>query len=320
MSPPEKNKPAQSNVAPATVPGRPPRPAGEGGGGGGPSQLSPRVPAGAASEADLAQAQDQGQGQARTQAPTQARDQAQTQAQTQTQTQTQAQAQAQTQTQAQTQAQVVEPSPSPPTLEDDLERLEAMNWLHASILRIRKGRHPDPEIEALLKRRLDFPKDRFLGPYPVRLLNTFSWVLTSCSIGWVALWALGSLAGFNEFVWAVSGLMTTLLAVLIGLALSQPIVFVDEKALEEECLSQLLKLKAMTEMSKDPAPSPAPSPALTPTPTSTSASSPTRGRGSDGRKPGAGAGADPTPARGRGESSGEMPSASLAEKASEKPR
>ena len=141
--------------------------------------------------------------------------------------------------------------PPPPSLEEDLARLEAMNWFQASVIRIRRGSHPDPEIEALLARRLDLPRDRFQGPIAIRYLSTLAWVVTFCSGAWVALWAVGTALGFTEFVWALSGAMTTLTAALLGLAVSQPIVFVDEKGLETAGLAELARLKAMAGLAQD---------------------------------------------------------------------
>lgn len=159
--------------------------------------------------------------------------------------------------------------PPPPTLEEDLARLEAMNWFQASVIRIRRGTHPDPETEALLARRLDLPRDRFQGPIAIRYLSTLAWVVTFCSGSWVALWVVGTALGFTEFVWALSGSMTTLTAALLGLAVSQPIVFVDEKGLETAGLAELARLKAMAGLAQDvknPSPGEAPAAPAAPAP------------------------------------------------------
>ena len=87
--------------------------------------------------------------------------------------------------------------------------------------------------------------------YVVRLLSTFTWVLTFCTIAWLVLWAFGSLAGLTGFVWLVSGLMTTLMAALFGLAISQPIVFIDEKRLEQAGQDEIARLKALAGLTKD---------------------------------------------------------------------
>jgi hypothetical protein len=157
------------------------------------------------------------------------------------------------------------PPPPPPTLDEDLAALEAMDWFQASLVRIRKGAHPDPAIEALLARRFNLPRHRFLGPWPIRYLSTFAWIFTCCTAAWLVLWALGTALGFTEGVWLASGLMTTAMAALFGLALSQPIVFVDERALEEAGKAELARLRSLAGLAREagatggsgPAPTPA---------------------------------------------------------------
>ncbi len=143
------------------------------------------------------------------------------------------------------------PPPPPPTLEEDLAALEAMNWFQASVIRIRKGAHPDPAVEALLARRFDLPRHRFLGPWPVRYLSTFAWIFTCLTAAWIGLWALGTALAFTEGIWLASGLMTTAMAALFGLALSQPIVFVDERALEEAGKAELARLRSVAGLARD---------------------------------------------------------------------
>lgn len=122
-----------------------------------------------------------------------------------------------------------------PTLDTktDLSRIEHMDWVRANILRFRLGKHPDPEIESLLERRMNLAGKNFVGPYPIRLLCTFAFVLIFCSFSWILIWSLFSIAGCHSFLRELSALMVTLLIALFGIAFSHPMKMYDERGIEK---------------------------------------------------------------------------------------
>jgi len=131
--------------------------------------------------------------------------------------------------------------------EDDLRDLEAMNWAGETIRRFRLGSHPDPQVEALLKRRLDLAAESFLGPYPLRLLCTLALVFAGCAISWILLWAVGTAAGWTVLVAELSYAMPFLLVVLFGISLSQPLRLYDETAITKAGEKALDALRAEIE-------------------------------------------------------------------------
>ena len=118
-------------------------------------------------------------------------------------------------------------------LKTDLAKLERIDWVSATILRFRLGLHPDPEIEALLKRRLNLPSNKYLGPLPVRLLCTFAMILAFFTITWGLFWFFFSIAGFSNFLRELSLLMTSLMVIVFGIGCSHPLKLFDEKAIEK---------------------------------------------------------------------------------------
>ncbi|MBP7634825.1 hypothetical protein KBA41_11710 [Candidatus Ozemobacteraceae bacterium] len=118
--------------------------------------------------------------------------------------------------------------PAEPAPDQDLLRLESFDWRRAVVLRLQNGRHPDPVIEDILRRRLDLDREEFQGPLPVRVLCTLAFVFIACIIAWIAGWSAFSLLGWDGWVLGFSGLMTTVLAVALGVAAFQPVRIYDE--------------------------------------------------------------------------------------------
>jgi len=119
------------------------------------------------------------------------------------------------------------------TPEEDLRALESMDWLAATLKRFRLGKHPDPQVESLLQRRLDLDHQQFLTAYPLRVLCSLSFVVAACGGAWIALWAVFSLAGFTTFIRELSWGMSFLLVCLMALVISNPIRLYDEIEIEK---------------------------------------------------------------------------------------
>lgn len=131
------------------------------------------------------------------------------------------------------------------TLANDLMLLESIDWYKEMVIKLRRGIHPNPEIDKLLDRCFkNIPKDKVMVNLPIRYLLTFAWVFVMCTLTWIVIWAIGKIFELNEFLWLASGLMTTIFAALIGLSFSHPIVFIDEKALLELGTQEIQKLKS----------------------------------------------------------------------------
>lgn len=123
------------------------------------------------------------------------------------------------------------PSSSPPvepTPDQDLLRLESFDWRRAVVLRLQNGRHPDPVIEDILRRRLDLDREKFQGPLPVRVLCTLAFVVIACIVAWIVGWSAFSLLGWDGWVLGFSSLMMTVLAAALGVAAFQPVRIYDE--------------------------------------------------------------------------------------------
>ncbi|HNW35331.1 MAG TPA: hypothetical protein PKM25_10395, partial [Candidatus Ozemobacteraceae bacterium] len=115
-----------------------------------------------------------------------------------------------------------------PSADDDLLRLEAFDWRRAVILRLQNGRHPDPIIEALIRRRLDVRREDFVGPVFVRVLCTLAFTFLGCTVAWGVSWSVFSMLGLHGLLVELSNLMVTLLAALLGIAVFQPFRIYDE--------------------------------------------------------------------------------------------
>jgi hypothetical protein len=115
-----------------------------------------------------------------------------------------------------------------PTPDDDFLRLESFDWRRAVVIRLNLGRHPDPVIEALLARRLNIPREEFMGPLVVRILCTLAFAFVGSAVAWVICWSAFSLLGLGVYLGTLSGLMMTLLAAMLGIAVFQPFRIYDE--------------------------------------------------------------------------------------------
>ena len=124
-------------------------------------------------------------------------------------------------------------TPERPSPAEDLARLEAMNWFGALLIRLQRGRHPDPSIDALLARRLPIRSHDVGGLFVLRLLNSLAMVFVTCSLAWIAVWAAGTVLGFTAFVQVASGLFVTLLVAVLAITIWQPLPSLDERAVEK---------------------------------------------------------------------------------------
>lgn len=118
-----------------------------------------------------------------------------------------------------------------PTLSDDVAKLEQIDRLRAVLVRMQGGRHPNREIDALLQRRLNIPREDFQGPYVTRLISTLMMVFVASTVMWAILWAIGSAMELDYFVKLVSTGMMTLFAAIAGVAVFHPASVPDEKRL-----------------------------------------------------------------------------------------
>jgi len=130
-----------------------------------------------------------------------------------------------------------------PSDDDDLLRLETFDWRRAVIIRLQNGRHPDPIIEALIKRRLDFRREDFVGPLPVRVLCTLAFTFLGCAVAWVVSWSVFSLLDLHGQLVELSNLMVTLLAALLGIAVFQPFRIYDEIGLAKKAQEKFEQLR-----------------------------------------------------------------------------
>lgn len=119
------------------------------------------------------------------------------------------------------------------TLEEDFELLQRINVLKAVMVRMQGGRHPSPEIDALLQRRMNVPRDAFQGPYIVRLISTLMMVFVATTLCWGVLWILGTAFELKYFLRILSTGMATLVAAIAGVAIFHPSSLPDEKLLKE---------------------------------------------------------------------------------------
>lgn len=120
-----------------------------------------------------------------------------------------------------------------PTLEEDFELLQRINVLKAVMVRMQGGRHPSPEIDALLQRRLNFSRDTFQGPYIIRLISTLIMIFVATTLCWGILWILASGFELSYFLRILSTGMASLVAAIAGVAIFHPSSVPDEKLLKE---------------------------------------------------------------------------------------
>lgn len=159
-----------------------------------------------------------------------------------------------------------------------MQRLESCNWLAAARIQLERGRHPDPEIDALLRRVFSFPPDRFAGPYVIRVLVSLSMTFCICAVFWLIVWNLAGLMGWSEFARVASTWSATVMVFLFGVVLSQPGKLIDEQALEAAGREAIAKLRAdlaaTAPAEKVSAAVPEPEPAANPVPVAAEAMPP----------------------------------------------
>lgn len=131
-----------------------------------------------------------------------------------------------------------------PSLADDILKLEQLNILRSVTLRMQGGRHPKPDIEALLQRRLNIPRESFQGPYAIRLVCTLMMIFVVSVIFWGLLWALGSMLNLSCFLRLTSTGIATLFAAVAGIAVFFPSSIPEEKALIAAIEEQMNELRS----------------------------------------------------------------------------
>lgn len=127
-----------------------------------------------------------------------------------------------------------------PSLEEDFETLQKLNLLKATLVRMQGGRHPNPEIEALLHRRLNLSRESFQGPYIIRLLSTLIMIFVAATICWGVLWILAF--ELSNFIKILSTGMASLVAALAGVAIFHPTSLPDENLLKQRIEEEMRKI------------------------------------------------------------------------------
>lgn len=136
------------------------------------------------------------------------------------------------------------PDSAPPiSLADDLAQLEKLNLMRAVMLRLQGGRHPNAQVDALLKRRFDFKTEDFQGPYAIRLICTLMMIFLICMILWGIVWLVSTAMELNSFIQMMSMAMATLMAAGAGVAIFHPASVPDEKLLKEAIAHRMAELK-----------------------------------------------------------------------------
>ncbi|MFZ5952258.1 MAG: hypothetical protein ACOYXC_16260 [Candidatus Rifleibacteriota bacterium] len=136
-----------------------------------------------------------------------------------------------------------EPAVSEPDLAADVDALKRLNLLKAVLVRMNGGRHPVAEVDALLRRRMNFSRHDFQGPYLIRLFSTWMMIFIVATLFWSVLWILSSGFELNYFVRILSTGMATLVAAMAGIAIFHPSSLPDESLLRQAIDDRLKELK-----------------------------------------------------------------------------
>lgn len=136
-----------------------------------------------------------------------------------------------------------------PSLADDYLKLEQINLLRAVVVRMQGGRHPDKVIETLLRRRMNFSRDEFQGPYAIRLVCTLMMIFVVSALLWAIVWAISSAMELSYFLRLISTGFATLFAAMVGVAVFHPSSIPEEKTLIEAIEARMAELRK--ELGKD---------------------------------------------------------------------
>ncbi|MEW6708508.1 MAG: hypothetical protein AB1403_01690 [Candidatus Riflebacteria bacterium] len=137
-----------------------------------------------------------------------------------------------------------EPAASEPDLASDVDALKRLNLLKAVLVRMNGGRHPVAEVDALLRRRMNFSRQDFQGPYVIRLFTTWMMIFIVATLFWSVLWILSSGFEINYFLRILSTGMATLVAAMAGVAIFHPSSLPDESLLKQAIDDRFKELKA----------------------------------------------------------------------------
>ncbi|GEM_PF-5187037 len=137
-----------------------------------------------------------------------------------------------------------EPLASEPDLAADVDALKRLNLLKAVLVRMNGGRHPVAEVDALLRRRMNFSRQDFQGPYVIRLFTTWMMIFIVATLFWSVLWILSSGFALNYFLRILSTGMATLVAAMAGVAIFHPSSLPDESLLQQAIDERFNELKA----------------------------------------------------------------------------
>ena len=130
-----------------------------------------------------------------------------------------------------------------PSLAEDLAQLEKLNLMRAIMLRMQGGRHPNAEVDALLKRRLDLRQDDFQGPYAIRLICTLMMVFLICIIMWGIVWLVATAFELSAIARLLSTAIATMMAAAAGVAIFHPSSVPDEKLVKEVITRRMAELR-----------------------------------------------------------------------------
>ncbi len=133
--------------------------------------------------------------------------------------------------------------PAAPSLAEDLAELEKLNLMRAVMLRMQGGRHPNAEVDALLKRRLDLKAEDFQGPYAIRLICTLMMVFLICIIMWGSVWLVTTAFELSAIARLMSTAIATLMAAAAGVAIFHPSSVPDEKLVKEIVTHRMAELR-----------------------------------------------------------------------------
>jgi hypothetical protein len=134
------------------------------------------------------------------------------------------------------------------SLEEDYDALLALNLNKEAAIKLQLHKHPDPQIDALLERRIDLKDPKLtLNPFGIRILSSMIIIFLLGILIWAMIWLFGSILGLSTLAKSLSSLLAVIVISGMSISIFQPLPLIDESLFNNHLINEMNKIRKIIE-------------------------------------------------------------------------
>ncbi len=129
------------------------------------------------------------------------------------------------------------------TVKEDYEQLMSINLYKEVAIKLQFIKHPNPEIDALLERRIDLSsKNLLINPFGIRVLSSIVIIFLMGILIWSMIWVFGTILGLTVLAKSLSSLLAILVISGMSISIFQPLPVIDEEQLNKHIVREMNRI------------------------------------------------------------------------------